>query len=66
MDNYRLMVDLQFDSEETAVAFAAVLSKTMQITAKTTLDVSESEEAHIILGATTLRTCSEFVPNDAA
>jgi len=66
MKTFQLSIDLQFDSRETAVVFAQVLAKTMQITARTTIDVSSAPDARVVLGKTTLaETEDEFKPNKA-
>lgn len=63
MKNYRLTVDLQMDSTETVIIFAKVLSKSMQVTAETTIDICSHDEAHIVLGYTNIESVSEFRPN---
>ena len=63
MKNFRLTVDLQFDCESTASVFAKVLSKTMQLTAKTTVDNCEDTEARVILGKTTIASAETFEAN---
>lgn len=63
MKNYRITVDLQMDSDATATAFAGVLSKTMQITAKTAVDVCPDDGVHIVLGKTTIKSADTFEPN---
>lgn len=63
MKNYRLTVDLQMNSDETAVAFANVLSKTMELTAQTTIDICTDAAAHVTLGATNIESAESFTAN---
>jgi hypothetical protein len=63
MITYKLEAYFKFDSNDTAQLFAHVLSKTMQITASTTIDISKCENAHVTLGKTTIKTFPKFIAN---
>ena len=66
MKNYRLTVDLQMDSNETATAFAQALQVTMQVAARSTIDICDHDSARVVLGKTQLRNADSFTPNREA
>ena len=62
---YRLTVDLKIDSRTTAEALGAALSLTMEVAARTAVDISDSSGARVILGLITIAGAESFVANGA-
>lgn len=63
MNNYKLTIDLQLDSHDTARDFSEVLSHGMMAIASATIDICTHQDAVVVLGKTILRTSDTFEPN---
>lgn len=63
MKNYRLSVSLQMDSDETATAFTKILTRTMECTARITIDIVPQPDPKIKLGKSIVAQTDSFEPN---